>query len=222
MTLHTYDKVEQRSDEWYALRCGIVTASAVGKLLTPTLRVADNETARGVTTSLVAERITGHVEDMAITSDMWRGIEHEPFARDKYSSHYAPVTECGFMVREINGWRLGYSPDGLVGDDGLIEIKCPRAKGHLQTILSMAVPDQHMAQLQCGLFVTGREWIDYVSFCGGMPMWRKRVLPDPLWAEAITAALEKFETTATEMVAAYEQATTDLPATQRVPSLEMN
>jgi hypothetical protein len=82
---------------WYAARCGIVTASVVGKLLTPTLKVADNDTSRGVTAALVAERITGIVEPTFTNDDMWRGIEHEPYARDIYSGHYQQAVECGFM-----------------------------------------------------------------------------------------------------------------------------
>jgi hypothetical protein len=82
------------------------------------------------------------------------------------------------MVRDDWGFSLGYSPDGLVGDDGLIEVKCRRQKKHLQTILADEVPPENMAQLQCGLLVSGREWIDYVSYCGGMPMYVKRVYPD--------------------------------------------
>ena len=96
MTLHVFD-FDQRSDQWYAARCGIVTASVVGKLLTPTLKVADNETARGITAQLVAERITGTVEQTFTTDDMWRGVEAEPIARDLYSGHFQQAVEVGFM-----------------------------------------------------------------------------------------------------------------------------
>ncbi len=215
MSLTIHD-VEQRSEQWYKLRCGLVTASAVGKLLTPTLRVADNDSSRGVTAGLIAERITGEVDETPITPDMWRGIEHEPYAREQYGEHHAKAVECGFMVREGNGWTIGYSPDGLVGDDGAIEIKCPRAKGHIKTILSDAVPSAYMAQLQGALLVSGRKWIDYVSFRAGMPLFVKRVHPDPAWHEAIIAAATEFETTATHTVAAYKKATADLPMTERV------
>ncbi len=220
MTLHVHPDIEQRSAEWFAQRCGMVTASAVGKLLTPTLKVADNDASRALTATLVAERITGWAEETRMTPDMWRGVEHEPFARDTYSGHYEQAVEIGFMVRREDDWTLGYSPDGLVRDDGLIEIKCPRAKSHLNTILTDQVPPSYMAQLQAGLLVSGREWIDYVSFCGGMPLYVKRVLPDPAWHKAVTAACQKFETTAAEMGAAYKQATTGLAPTERVPSLD--
>ena len=208
--------VEQRSPEWFAARTGIVTASVVGKLLTPTLKVADNDTARGVIAGLVAERITGTVEQTFMSDDMFRGVEHEPYARDIYSGHYQQAVECGFMRYDGDGWTLGYSPDGLVVDEGLVEIKCPRAKGHVSTILADKVPAYYMAQLQAGLLVSGRDWIDYVSFCAGLPLYVKRVTPDPAWHEAIVAACRKFETTADEMTAAYETATTDLPATERI------
>ena len=221
MSLHVYTDLAQGAEEWLAARRGIVTASVVGKLITPTLKVADNDVSRGVTAVLTAERIAGFTEDLPVTSDMWRGVECEPIARDLYAKHHAPVTEIGFMVRDDWGFSIGYSPDGLVGEDGLIEIKAPRAKTHLTTILSDQVPAHYMAQLQCGLLVSGRKWIDFVSYVGGLPLWTKRVLPDPAWHEAIVAAVAKFETTAAEMVAAYMQATEGLPATERVVEMEM-
>lgn len=216
MTLHIFNDVEQRSEEWYAARCGIITASAVGKLITPTLKVASNDTSRGIITALVAERITKTVEPTFTSDDMWRGILHEPYARDIYSGHHQQAVECGFMRLDNDTWTLGYSPDGLVADDGLVEIKCPRAKGHVSTILADKVPPFYMAQLQAGLLVSGRKWIDYVSFCAGLPLFVKRVLPDPAWHEVIEAACIQFETTANEMTAAYQQASQDLPATERI------
>lgn len=215
MTLHTYN-VEQRSDEWYELRRGIVTASVVGKLLTPTLKVADNDTSRGVVATLVAERITGVVEPGPMAADMWRGVEHEPFAREKYAANHAEVVERGFMVLEHDNWQLGLSPDGLVGDDGGIEIKCPRAKGHILTILADAVPSYYMAQIQAALLVTGRAWWDFVSFHGGLPLFVKRVHPDERWFSAITAACIEFENRAASLLSDYSERAADLPATERI------
>lgn len=212
-----YPEIDQRSDEWFDQRRGLVTASVVGQLVTPTLKVASNDYSRGLTASLVAERISGRTEETFMTPDMWRGIEDEPRARDRYAEvNEVEVKTTGFMVREGNGWRLGYSPDGLVGDDGLIEVKCPRAKGHLQTILSDAVPSRHMAQIQAGLLVSGRKWLDFISFHGGLPMWTRRVLPDPEWQAALIEAVITFETTAADMVAAYDNATKNLPTTERL------
>jgi hypothetical protein len=222
MTLRILPGLIQGSDEWHDQRRGMVTASVVGRLLTATtLEPADNDTSRGLTAVLVAERITGYTEPTYMNDDMLRGIEDEPRAVQHYSDHYAPVVTDGFMVREEDGWTLGYSPDGLVGDDGLVEVKSRRQKKHLQTILADEVPAENMAQLQAALLVTGREWIDYVSWCGGMPMWRKRVEPVLHWHCSIVAAVEEFETTASRMVAAYRAATADLPPTERALEMEM-
>lgn len=182
----------------------------------PVYEVADNETSRGLVGTLIAERVTGWTEDTPMTSDMWRGVEHEHYARDLYAEHYAPVDVVGFMRRDEDGWTLGYSPDGLVGDDGLIEIKCPRAKTHLRTILADEVPAYYMPQLQAGLLVSGRKWIDFVSFVGGMPLYRKRVAPDPAWFDAITSACIAFEANAAQIVADYEARVADMPKTVRL------
>lgn len=216
MTLHVYTDLVQGSDEWLEARRGIVTASVVGQLITPkTIKPASSDRSRALTAQLVAERITGWCEDTYVSHDMLRGSLDEPVARDLYVEHYAPVTEVGLLVRDDWGWRLGYSPDGLVGDDGQIEIKSRRPKEHLRTILADEVPAENMAQIQCGLLVSGRQWCDYVSYCGGMPMWVKRVVPDPRWHEAILAAVAQFEQAAAEMIAAYEAAVAGLPATER-------
>lgn len=220
MTLHEMPDLIQGTDEWLQQRCGIITASVVGKLLTSTLKVADNDTARGVTATLTAERITGYIDQTFVSADMWRGVEDEPKARDTYAEHWAPVTETGFMVRDDWGFKIGYSPDGLVGDDGLIEAKSRRQKAHLQTILADAVPAYNMAQLQCGLLVSGRKWIDYLSYCGGMPMWRKRIMPDPKWFAAILSAATQFEQNASLITANYEMRIKGLPTTERTPDYQ--
>ncbi|WP_409186446.1 lambda exonuclease family protein [Amycolatopsis sp. VS8301801F10] len=223
MTLIEFPDVIQGSDEWLDQRRGIVTASVVGQLVTPkTLKPANNDSSRGITVQLVAERITGYTDPTYVGDDMLRGIEDEPRARELYAQVYdRPVRDVGFLLRKEETWQLGYSPDGLVGDDGLIEVKAPRAKGHLRTILSDEVPAEHMAQCQAGLLVSGREWLDFISFSGGMPMWHKRVFPDPAWQDAIVAAVERFEATAAEMVAEYAAKTERLPATERITFMEM-
>lgn len=193
------------------------TRAEVARSRPPVYAPADNDTSRAITATLAAERITGWTEDSRMTDDMWRGVECEPIARDYYANQSpAPVTEVGFMRYDGDGWTLGYSPDGLVGDDGLIEIKAPRAKGHLMAVLSGEVPSHYMAQCQAGLLVTGRKWIDYVPFVGGLPLWTKRIEPDPSWHRAIVAACRKFEAEVTEMTDAYLTATAGLPATERV------
>lgn len=222
MSLTEYPDVEQRSDEWYEQRRGMVTASVVHNLITAkTLKPANNEVSRGLTASLVAERITGFVDPTYQSDDMFRGVIDEPIARDLYSEHFSPVRECGFMVRKEDGWALGYSPDGLVGDVGLIEVKSRRQKKQLLTVLDDQVPAEDMAQLQAGLLVSGRAWIDYVSFCGGMHLWVKRVYPDDRWHQAIIAAVIQFEETAAIMTNNYHSAVTGLPMTQRTTELEI-
>jgi putative phage-type endonuclease len=214
--LTEFPKVEQGSEQWHDLRRGIVTASVVGKLLTPTLKVADNDTSRALTATLVAERITGVTEDTYANADMMRGVMCEPIARDIYSGHHQQAEETGFMRFDGDGWTLGYSPDGLVGTNGLLEVKSPRAKTHLNTIIANRVPPHYMAQCQAGLLVSGRKWLDFVSYCGGMPLYVNRVMPNHLWFDAITAACIQFEQTAEQMTTAYDFATTGLPATERL------
>lgn len=176
---------------------------------------ASNDISRGLTLVLAAERITGWTEESFVNDAMWRGIEDEPKARAKYAEHYAPVTEVGFMTEDRWGFRIGYSPDGLVGDDGLIEIKSRSPKAQLATILADTPPAENMPQLQAGLLVSGRQWLDYVSYAGGMPLYVKRVYPDPKWFEAITNAVAAFEANAAEMVRIYDEATINLHPTER-------
>lgn len=223
MTLTTHDQVIQGTEEWFAVRRGLVTASAVGKLLTPTLKVADNDTSRGLTSTLIAERVTGYTEPSYMNDDMLRGVLHEPHARDRYAEHNnVTVDEVGFLVRDDWGFEIGASPDGLIGDDGGLEVKCPRAKTHIRTILSDQVPAHYMAQIQTSLLVSGREWWDFVSFCAGLPMWTKRVYADPKWHAVIVEAVAAFEKTAAQTVADYRARVAELPTTDYIPTdLEM-
>lgn len=176
---------------------------------------ASNDLSRSLTLLLVAERITGWTEFTFTNFAMERGIEDEPKARAKYSEHYAPVTEVGFMTEDKWGFTLGYSPDGLVGEEGLIEIKSRSPKAQLATILADVPPAENMPQLQAGLMVSGRKWLDYVSYAGGMPLFVKRVYPEPRWFDAITNAVTAFEANAREMLALYADATVNLHPTER-------
>ena len=223
-SLQVFDDIEQGTDEWHAIRRGIITASVVGLLITAkTIKPASNDTSRALTASLVAERITGYTEPTHTSADMERGTLDEPYAREVYSEHYSEATETGFMVREFYGVRIGYSPDGLVGDNGLIEIKSRRQKIQLKTILDDEVPLENMAQIQCGLLVSGRDWLDYVSYCGGMPLYVKRVYPDQRWFDAIIAAARTFENNAATMIDTYQAAVAGRPNTDRIDHyLEMS
>ena len=138
-----------------------------------------------------------------------------------YAKHYAPVTEVGFLVREEEGWTLGCSPDGLVGDDGMLEIKSRRAKNHLATVLADKVPAENMAQCQAALLVSGRKWLDYISFAGGMAFWSKRVFPDERWFAAIEEACRTFEHAAESMAHTYLERVDGLPKAERIVEMEM-
>jgi hypothetical protein len=185
--------IEQGSEEWHALRCGILTASEMKFIVTPTLKPASNDKERAHLFELLGQRITQHTEPRYISDDMLRGHEDEIEARIRYAENFAPVTECGFVTNDDHGFVIGYSPDGLVDYDGLIECKSRRQKYQVETILADKVPEEYMLQIQTGLLVTRRKWLDFVSYCAGLPMYVKRVFPDARYQEAIIAAAIGFE-----------------------------
>lgn len=185
--------IEQGTEEWLAARCGILTASEIKLIVTPTLRTASNDKERQHLYELLAQRLTGYTEPCYISDDMLRGQEDEVTARIEYAEHYAPVTECGFITEDRFGFTIGYSPDGLVGDDGLIECKSRRQKYQIQTILDGRVPDEYMLQCQTGLLVSGRKWLDFVSRCAGLPLFVVRVFPDAKIQDAIVSDATAFE-----------------------------
>lgn len=215
VNLQIFENLEQGTPEWLTTRCGLLTASNMWKLVTPTLKVADNDTSRGLTHTLAAERITGEVEYVYPSFDMQRGTEEEPIARAVYAERYGAVDEVGFILRTEKDYRIGYSPDGLIGSDGLLEIKSRKPKEHIKTILSGKPPVENLAQLHTGLMVTGRKWIDYVSFSAGLPLWTVRVYPDPAWFAAIEEAAQAFETNIADVIDRYTRAVEGLPATER-------
>ncbi|AIY01181.1 hypothetical protein ART_1582 [Arthrobacter sp. PAMC 25486] len=194
--------------------------SATAADLPPVYRVADNLGSQGLTMSLSAERITSFVEPMPMSRDMERGTLDEPYARDEYSRRHASATELGFMVRDFGAYKIGYSPDGLVGDAGLIEIKSRKQRIQLNTFLDGVVPAENMAQIQTGLLVSGREWLDYVSYTGGMPLYVDRVYPDPEWFDVIQDAAATLETNATNILDRYLAATEGNPPTERIDHWE--
>jgi hypothetical protein len=189
--------------------------SAKASYLPPTYSIATGDTARGLITTLAAERITGETEESFMNRDMERGVLYESVIRDRYAEvRNVNVQQVGFAIRTFpGGARLGASPDGLVGDDGGIEIKAPRAKGHVITVCADEVPSGYMAQVQACLLVTGREWWDYVQAAAGR-LYIKRVFPDPAWHVVITAAVSAAER-------AIEQQTSDyLTAAESLPTIE--
>lgn len=197
----------QGSDEWLAMRCGLLTASEMKLILTPTLKIAKNEKERAHLYELLAQRITGYVEPSYVSDDMLRGRDDEIEARLIYAKHYAPVQEVGFITNDKWGFTLGYSPDALVGDDGQIECKSRRQKYQVQTIIENVgegtAPDDYMIQIQTGLLVTERKWCDFVSYSGGLPMAVVRVLPNPEMQRAILGAAVDFEARLREKLTSY-------------------
>lgn len=188
-----HEEVVQGSDEWAAMRCGLLTASEMHLIVTPTLKPASNEKERAHMYELLGQRITRYVEPRYIGDDMLRGMSDEIDARALYAKHHRPITEVGFVTNDKWGFTIGYSPDALVGDNGLIECKSRRAKFQVQTIIDGKAPADFVIQLQTGLLVSEREWIDFVSYSGGLPMFVCRVYPDPEIQAAIVVAATGFE-----------------------------
>jgi len=187
----------QGSDEWIAARCGLLTASEMKLILTPTLKVANNDKERAHLYELLAQRITRYVEPSYVGDDMLRGFDDEISARALYHDTYAPVQDMGFITNDRWGFTLGCSPDGLVGKDGMIECKSRRQKYQMQTILECVgndtIPDDYILQVQTALLVTEREWCDFISYSGGMPMVTIRVFPDQKTQDAILQTAGGFE-----------------------------
>lgn len=210
MAIHYYPDLVQGSDEWRLVRCGLLTASEMKLILTPTLKMASNDKERAHVYELLAQRITGHVEASYISDDMLRGHEDEVEARILYATHYAPVQDMGFITNNGFGFTLGYSPDGLVGDDGLIECKSRRQKYQIETLIECVphdqVPAEYMLQLQTGLLVSERQWIDFISYSGGLHMAVVRVFPDSRIQEAILETAAAFERRLSEKFTAYRAA----------------
>jgi hypothetical protein len=213
VTYHT--NLIQGSDEWLAQRCGMLTASNMGLILTPTLKQASNDKERQHLYELLAQRVTKYVEPHYISDDMLRGKDEEYDARDLYSAKYAPVTECGFITNDKFGFTIGCSPDGLVGEKGLVEFKSRRMKYQAQTIIEGILPIEFSLQVQSELLISERSWCDFGSYCGGMPMFVLKVFPDPVIHAAITQAAIAFHERMEEKLQTYELVAAKLHPTER-------
>lgn len=222
MTITYYRDLIQGSDEWLAARCGILTASEVKNIITPsTLKYATNEKTREHVYELISQRITNYIEPHFISDDMMRGKEDEIIARGLYSTHRFPVEEVGFITNDKWGFTLGYSPDGLVGEKGLIEIKSRRAKFQIETVLSGKVPSEFMMQLQTGLLVSGREWIDFISYSGGLPMFIYRVTAYQDVQDAIIACASEFYEDVNNGIHDFTMLSVDMIKTERTIEQEI-
>lgn len=193
MTITYHPDLVQGSDEWLAARCGLLTASEMKLILTPTLKVANNDKTRAHVWELLAQRLTRYVEPHYVSDDMLRGQEDEWEAVRLYAENYAPIERTGFITNNRWGFTLGYSPDALVGDDGLLECKSRRQKFQIQTIAGNECPEDFWLQVQTGLLVSERKWLDFISYSGGLPMFVHRVEPCAETQDAIVRAATEFE-----------------------------
>lgn len=183
-------EIIQRSPEWFAARCGKVTASRVADIIAKT-KTGASASRENYLAQLVCERMTGKPAESYSNAAMQWGTEQEPFARAAYEGvKDVLVEEMGFAVHpSIEG--AGASPDGLVGLFGLVEIKCPNTATHIQTLLDQKVPEKYNTQIQWQMACTNRQWCDFVSFdprmADGLQLFIKRVEYDPIYV----AQLEK-------------------------------
>jgi putative phage-type endonuclease len=150
---------EQGSEAWLQLRRGVATASNFSKIVTTKGEISKQ--LRDYAFQLASETITNLQDESYKSADMQRGNDLEPDARNAYQQHtLSLVKEVGFMKNDF----YGYSPDGLIGDDGLAEIKCPNQKTHTKYLYKGVLPTEYKAQVQGGLYVSKRKWCDFVSF----------------------------------------------------------
>ncbi len=160
--------MEQRSTEWFTARLGKVTASRVADVIAKT-KTGYSTSRDNYMAQLVCERMTGTQSESYNNAAMQWGTDQEPLARAAYeAAKDVLVDEVGFVVHPTIS-NAGASPDGLVGDDGLIEIKCPNTATHIDTLLSDKVPSKYNTQMQWQMVCTGRKWCDFVSFDPRMP-----------------------------------------------------
>lgn len=181
--------IEQGTPEWFAARCGIPSASCFDKIITT--KGEPSKQREKYLWQLAAERVSGITEKSYANSEMQRGIELESEARSLYE-----------LANEVNVQRVGLcfrldksyccSPDGLVGDYGLIEIKCPIASTHVGYLIQNDMPPDYFQQTQGQLLVTEREWVDFISYYPGLKPLIVRVNRDEQFIEALWAELLKF------------------------------
>jgi len=187
--------MEQRTDEWYATRLGKVTASRVADVIAKTKSGYSTSRANYMA-ELVCERLTGKQGDFYQNAAMAWGTNTEPMARAAYEAvEGALVVEVGF-VSHPTIQMAGASPDGLIEDDGLVEIKCPITATHIDTLLTQTVPGKYMTQMMWQMACTGRQWCDFVSFDPRMPehmqLFIKRVPRDNDVITELEREVERF------------------------------
>ena len=187
--------MEQRSEEWFAARLGKVTASRVADMMATTKSGYSTSRANYMA-ELICERLTGQQAERFSNAAMQWGTDVEPQARAAYEFITdASVQEVG-LIDHPSIAMFGASPDGLIGADGLIEIKCPNTATHIETLLGEVVPGKYVTQMQVQMACTGRAWCDFVSFDprlpGDLQLWIKRVQRDDVAIHNIEAETVKF------------------------------
>ena len=181
--------VEQGSPEWFAVRRGIPTASCFDCIITPTGK--ESTQSDGYANQLLAEIISGVSDEGFRSPDMLRGQELEDSAAQLYAFKTGITLEkIGFCTNDAGTY--GCSPDRLVGDDGLLEIKVPKAKNHVKYMLTQKLDQEYMPQIQGQMLVTGRRWTDIISYHPEMPPVIIRVERDTSYQASLTGLLAKF------------------------------
>jgi putative phage-type endonuclease len=185
----------QGSPEWYAARLGKVTASRIADLMART-KTGWGASRANYMAEMLVERLTGQPADGYESPAMRWGTEQEPFARAAYEFRTdTDVALVGFVAHPTIA-AAGASPDGLVGDAGQVEIKCPNTATHIDTLLAGSIPQKYVDQMQWQMACTGRAWCDFVSFDPRMPesmrLWVQRVPRDYARIAALEAAVCDF------------------------------
>jgi len=189
------EMMEQGTDAWFEARIGKVTASRVADVIAKT-KTGYSTSRDNYMAQLVCERLTKQKAEGFTNAAMQHGTETEPLARLSYEvAQNVLVDEVGF-VPHPSIEMAGASPDGLVGDDGLLEIKCPNTATHIETLLSQTVPGKYNTQMQFQMACTGRKWCDFVSFDNRLPhelqLFVKRVPRDDVFIKQIEAEIVQF------------------------------
>jgi len=185
----------QGSPEWFALRVGKVTASRVADVIAKT-KTGWGASRANYMAELIAERLTGEPAEKYTNAAMAWGTEKEPDARAAYEFFRdAHVVEVAFINHPVIG-MTGASPDGFVGDHGLVEIKCPNTATHLDTLLSQSIPGKYVTQMLWQMACTGRQWCDFVSYDPRLPeamsLFVKRVERDDKEIADLEAKVAEF------------------------------
>lgn len=181
--------MEQRSEEWFAARCGSLGASQLNEALATT-KNGWGASRENLKNKIIAERLTGKPTESFQNAAMAWGVEQEDNARKAYESHTGTfVDEMGIATHPTLK-HTHASPDGLVGGDGLIEIKCPNTTTHIETLRSKKVPSKYMNQMMWQMRCTGRHWCDFVSFDPRLPAHLQLFIKRVDFDEAYIAELE--------------------------------